>query len=231
MIDDSYTKALLHMDGADTSTSFIDEIGKVWTKRNHAQIVTAQSVFGGSCALFDGTDDSIDSPDHADWRLDGGSNSNQWTIDARIRFNGVPSTTYPCICGQLTNDSNKWGLYYDGPDKYWMFLVYSGGTNIINPTWSWTPTTATWYHIALVKQGTTGYKLAINGTFIGSTQTNTNVIPDFSGVMSIGTCSGDYWKGWIDEFRISKGVARWTGNFIPPAKAYSGTYVPQIVCL
>jgi hypothetical protein len=27
-------------------------------------------------------------------------------------------------------------------------------------------------------------------------------------------------NGWLDEFRISKGIARWTSNFTPPTAPY-----------
>jgi hypothetical protein len=31
----------------------------------------------------------------------------------------------------------------------------------------------------------------------------------------------DYsWGGWLDEIRVSKGIARWTANFTPPASPY-----------
>jgi hypothetical protein len=30
-----------------------------------------------------------------------------------------------------------------------------------------------------------------------------------------------YFNGWIDEVRISKGIARWTSNFTPPTAPYS----------
>ena len=75
-VDDGYTVALLHMDGADTSTTFTDESGKTWTANGNAQIDTAQSVFGGASGLFDGTGDYLSASDHADWQLDGGSDSN-----------------------------------------------------------------------------------------------------------------------------------------------------------
>lgn len=91
-VDDVYTVALLHMNGADASTTFTDESGKTWTANGNAQIDTAQSVFGGASGLFDGTGDFISSADSNDWQFDGGSNSNEWTADFRIRFNGDPGT-------------------------------------------------------------------------------------------------------------------------------------------
>jgi hypothetical protein len=33
-----------------------------------------------------------------------------------------------------------------------------------------------------------------------------------------------YLNGWLDEFRFSKGIARWTSNFTPPTGAYAGEY-------
>ena len=47
-VDNGFTKSLLHFDGADTSTTFTDESGKVWTPAADAQIDTAQSKFSGA---------------------------------------------------------------------------------------------------------------------------------------------------------------------------------------
>src|SRR5689334_6463249 len=47
-VDDSYTKALLHFNGSDGSTTFTDESGKTWSVNGDAQIDTAQSEFGGA---------------------------------------------------------------------------------------------------------------------------------------------------------------------------------------
>ena len=33
--------------------------------------------------------------------------------------------------------------------------------------------------------------------------------------------AGGSLNGWMDECRISKGIARWTANFTPPTEAYS----------
>ena len=31
----------------------------------------------------------------------------------------------------------------------------------------------------------------------------------------------DFYKGELDEFRVSKGIARWTADFLPPTRPYS----------
>ena len=56
---DTYTKLLLHCDGVDGATTFIDKLGHGIGVGGNAQIDTAQSVFGGASALFDGSGDYI----------------------------------------------------------------------------------------------------------------------------------------------------------------------------
>lgn len=218
-VDDSYTKSLLHFDGSDASTTFTDESGKTWTAYGNAQIDTALSVFGGASLLLDGTGDYISTPDHADWQLDGGSNSNEWTIDFRLYFNGDPGTGFIGLVSQYADDNNRWHIYLNNNNLY--FQVTSGGSDIILISNAWNPSTATWYHVAIVKQGVTGYKMFIDGTQIGSTQTDVSTIPDFAGALRIGIhTTASYLNGSVDEFRVSKGIARWTANFTPPTAAY-----------
>ena len=221
---DPYTVALLHMNGADASTTFTDEKGKVWTAQGNAQIDTGQSKFGGAGGLFDGTGDFISSPDHNDWQLDGGSDANAWTVDFWVRFNGDPGTAQAGFVQQRVDDDNFWAILLNNNNI--QFIVRETATNIINIQNAWNPATATWYHVAVVKNGTTGYLMFVDGTQIGTTQTDTSPIPNFTGIIRIAryiTVAGaavDF-NGWFDEFRISKGVARWTANFTPPTSEYT----------
>ena len=222
---DIYTKVLLHFDGTDTSTTFTDESGKVWTARGNAQIDTAQKKFGTASGLFDGTTDWIDTPDHADWQLDGGSNTNLWTIDTWIRFNGDPSGTDNAVCGQYVNADNYWAWRFTTDDTM-HFIIQSAASAIVSLTWAWNPAANTWYHLAIVKNGATGYSVYVDGTEIGATQTDTSPMPDFAAIFKVGmetTAGAHYLNGWLDEFRLSKGVARWTGNFTPPTGPYGGS--------
>jgi hypothetical protein len=211
MAIDDYTKTLLHFDGVNGSTSFVDETGKVWTASGNAQISTAQSVFGGASGLFDGDGDYISTPDSDDWRLDGGSNSNEWTVDFRVRFSSTSGDRI--LIGQGTDNSNRWRLT-KSTDNYLSFRQTVSGTINIQIDNSWSPSANVWYHLALVKQGATGYKMFVEGTQLGSTQTDTTVLSNFAASLTVGitTGSSSYFAGYMDELRISKGIARWTSN-------------------
>ena len=224
-VDDSYSVALLHMNGADASTTFTDESGKTWTAYGDAQIDTAQSVFGGGSVLLDGNDD-IRSADSADWYLDGGSNSNLWTIDFRIRFNGDPGTNQVGLLAQEStyeSRANAWYLYLIGNQL--VMRAKTAGANLFQIQNAWDPATNTWYHIAIVKNGVNGYLMFVNGSQIGSTATDTDPMANYTGDLIVGDAPDAgplhyYFNGWIDEVRVSKGIARWTANFTPPTSEY-----------
>lgn len=219
----SYVKTLLHMNGADASTTFTEETGKTFTANGNAQIDTGQSVFGGASGLFNGTGDYLSSADHGDWRLDDGSNANAWTIDFRVRFNGDPGTASVGFVQQRVDNSNFWALQLANNTLF--FVVQSGGSTIVNINAAWNPAGNTWYHVAIVKNGVSGYMLFIDGTQIGVTTTDVDPIPDYAGGLlvarytDVGGVNNDL-NGWIDELRISKGIARWTANFTPPTSEY-----------
>jgi hypothetical protein len=222
-VDDGYTKLLLHMDGPDASTTFTDEAGNVMTAQGNAQIDTAQSVFGSASGLFDGTGDYVSTPDSIDWFLDDGSDANKWTADFRVRFNGDPGAGLAGFIQQRADNNNFWSLQQNNNNIE--IQVRAAGTNIVLIQNAWNPAGNTWYHIAIVKNGTTGYLVFVDGTQIGTTQTDTSTMSDLAGELRIarwtdGTGSNRDLNGWMDEVRISKGIARWTANFTPPSAAY-----------
>lgn len=221
---DSYVVALLHMNGADASTTFTDEAGKSYTASGNAQIDTAQSKFGGASGLFDGTGDLLSVADSADWQLDGGSNSNKWTIDFWVRFASDPSSAAQGYLSQYVDVDNFWGLQQTATDNM-QFTVRSGAANIVVINNAWNPAINTWYHVAVVKDGTNGYMMFVDGTQIGTTQTDVDTIPNFAASLRVGRYTNTAGtnldlNGWLDELRISKGVARWTANFTPPTGEY-----------
>jgi len=221
---DEYTKLLLHCDGTDGSTIFIDSsnYAHVITANDDAQIDTAQSKFGGASALFDGDGDYLSVPDSDDWTF----GTENFTIDTWFM---IHSGTKGGIVSQGVDDFHWWGLYYglEGAGTIGFFYCNGGAETYIEYYCSWTPTVDTWYHISFSRYGSGAY-LFING--ISQTLTNafhtfsTTSLANFAGSLYIGAryigYPGVYLNGWIDEFRISKGKARWTEDFTPPNAPY-----------
>lgn len=223
-VDDQYTIVLLHFNGADGSTTITNEAPGTFTAFGNAQIDTAQSKFGGASCLFDGAGDYVSAGINSAWRLDDGSNSNLWTIDFWVRFNGDPGTGVQGFLQRRLDNDNFWTL--DISNNTLRFIVRTGGANdvVVNP--SWNPAAATWYHIAVVKDGTNGYMVFVDGTQIGSTVVDTSTMPSLSAGLTIGRYidsagASNYLDGWMDELRISKGAARWTADFTPPTAEYT----------
>ena len=214
---DSFTKLLLHFDGADASVFFGDSAtGKALTTYGNAQIDTAQSKFGGASGLFDGTGDLIDFPDTPDVDMAAGD----FTVDFWIR---TAQTTDGMLCGQSSNAGSDIAFYFrinSTANKMTFYIYDTAGRSVVSAT---SINNGNWHHIAGVRYSNE-MKLYINGVSEGTPVGSLGTIPDRTTRFAIGRMGeydGVYFNGWIDEFRISKGIARWTANFTPPTKAYS----------
>jgi hypothetical protein len=76
-----------------------------------------------------------------------------------------------------------------------------------------------WHHIAITRASGTN-RMFFDGVLQGSvTSDSTNYTAPNN--MQIGTSStyGDF-SGYLDDLRITKGYARYTSNFTPPAAAF-----------
>ena len=191
----------------------------VVTAYGNAQIDTAQSKFGGASGLFDGTGDYLSLADSDDWNFGTGD----FTIDFWVRFNALPGVgSIMQFCSQRVDANNFWILYFAnvGGDYRWYFEVMSGGVYRVVLIRSTTVSTGVWYHIALVRSGSS-WSFYQDGSQLGATLTDSDAVPDLAAELHIGEFGGwAQFNGWLDEFRVSKGVARWTSNFTPPTSAH-----------
>jgi YD repeat-containing protein len=82
----------------------------------------------------------------------------------------------------------------------------------------------TWYHVAVARQGS-NLRMFINGVLVGTSTNTTN--SSSTGALFIGRLNSTYpendWNGYIDDFRISKGVARYTTSFAPPGNGFASS--------
>ncbi len=209
----AHTKLLLHFDGTDGSKLFIDSSsqGHTVTAHGDAKISTFQSKLGGSGALFDGSGDFLSIPDNADWDFGTGD----FTIDFWCRISDINLSS-----GLLSSSTgyNDWlNVIFNHLNKEIEFNVM-GSIN----RWTWDPQADRWYHIALVRNGST-LKAFVDGRELTlSAGGRDSSLVSCSGELRLGLDSGGsrYMHGDIDELRISNGIARWNSHFTPPREPY-----------
>jgi hypothetical protein len=222
--NDQYTRILLPFSGTDGSTSFRDichgATPHTFTANGNAQIDTAQSKFGGSSGLFDGTGDYISTPDSGDFTL----GSSDFTFDCWFNWSGGSGVRG--IFGAQADSggtaaATPWVLDHNTTNV--MRGLVSNGAGFTVVTGTTAITTTGWHHYAFVRTGNT-LKLFIDGTQEGGDVAFASSVVNSSNLLAIGQ-GGEFttspWDGWIDEFRLSVGIARWTANFTPPTIPYS----------
>lgn len=216
--NDTNTLLLMHMGGADAATTFVDDNGGRSSKsiqaNGNAVISTSQSKFGLSSAYFDGSGDyiTVNKP------------FNFGTNDFTLEFWMNPTsraTSYAAIVCNYADGSfttNSWGLFdrHDAvPTKItlWSYNINSAASAVLTSTTS--ISNGTWYHIAMVRSGTS-LKLYVNGTEESSTTTSASFdgSADKNFFAGIANASGTEYNGYIDELRISN-TARYTTTFTP----------------
>jgi len=201
---------LLHCNGANGSTTFTDNSPspKTVTSNNGAAISTVQSKFGGASGFFDGTNDYLTLASDTAF----GTGTGNFTIEFWM---------YPVSVASGWVFDNRTGGAAQSVIGYFSAagsFTFTGG--IITTGVTKTSVTAnSWYHIACVRSSGTAY-LFVNGisagtdTVVGSANSSN---PFTIGSKYDGT---NAFNGYIDDFRYTKGVARYTGNFTPPSTQF-----------
>ena len=206
---DSYTKSLLHFNGSHGSTIFLDESGKVWTPHGTPQLKVDLYRFGGASAWFEGFFGGyIETPDSADFEPGAGP----FTIDFWFYPERHNSNAF-----LLGKSGPNWNSGYD--IRFYensIMAVVNWSILICAPI-----TLLAWHHVAVSCTADTVY-LFIDGVLKGTGPRGEIAATDFP--FRIGYNSpewfGDVFEGYLDEFRFSKGIARWTANFTPPSQPY-----------
>ena len=182
----------------------------------NAQIDTAQSKFGGSSALFDGTGDYLLVENIA------GDITGDFTFECFVRFSAFPSSgSFHMLA---TGDSNRYfALKNDGGTQKWESSLMTGANQYVA---RYTPTISTgvWYHIALIKSGGTltlyqdGVALTAT-TVAGSMTSSSTLFVSGTNILGAFTSANYSLNGWLDEIRISNS-ARYTTGFTPSTTAF-----------
>ncbi len=215
---DGFTVLMLHMGGTDESTSFLDSSASahVVTAQDNSQIDTAEFKFEGASALFDAVNDRLDIPDSPDFDFGSG----EFTIDFWAKFNALGSTSH--MCSQWEGGNNKsFSIRKINSDVFDMEYRTIGGSNFTS-TSSFTLSDTDWHHYTIVRDGNT-LRFFVDGIAEGTDDWTGVTLNNASRVLHVSSFSdgSQAMDGWIDELRISKGIARWTSNFSVPTEEYT----------
>ena len=202
-------------------------MAKTLTAHGDAQLDTAQKQFGSASGLFGNVAaDYVDTPAHADFDF----GTENFTIDFFIRMASVAYIQDVLAIGQDNPPVNGFlniaaQAYLDGSfnaDKFSLYLYFGGAWH--NMSWDCTLLANTWYHVAVVRNGNV-FTLYINGVSKGNNNLEGSIgasnQPLMFGKGGVTAGADYYFGGWVDEIRISKGIARWTENFDVPTEAHT----------
>jgi hypothetical protein len=218
---DPFTKILLHFTGISGSQSFGDEVGNVWTAGGTAVVDGSTYEFAPSSFKCDGSG-YISTPNGPIFTL----GSADFTIDCWFNCQVTAGTT-GMICSQEaafpTTTSVR--IFRDASNRMIVNMISNGSVDTQVPSLlTYTDTLNTgWHHIAAVRAGP-NFMGFIDGVKQGSVNVDKNVVNVSSAAFFIGAQSAGGlipWHGWIDEFRFSPGIARWTSPFQPPITQYT----------
>jgi hypothetical protein len=215
----------LHFSGSNNSTTFIDNSpNNVTVSANgNVKITSSISKFGSGSGFFDGTSDYLSFVSGATV-----FGSSDFTIEFWANFSDVgafrPLLSRRSDCVNVANIALEINRQSDNTIDARLY-VSSTATQVTSTT---TTAINTWYHIATARSGNI-YYLFINGNL----QTSASIVgsvnnPGDTNYIGIRpTCNGTLSMfGYIDEFRITKGIARYTSSFTTQSLQFPDT-LPQ----
>jgi len=208
------TVLLLHFDGDFRDSSPKRQV----VQKATALLSTAQSKFGGSSAIFSGgqlcyvpTAPADLNFGYEDFTIDCWFYSTGAAGTNRVLFGRTPPDLVGATIGGLIGTSNFLELFIGktgGSD--WGQQKLSGTTTV---------TSNAWHHYAATRVNNV-FNLYLDGVREATADFGAWPVYASTWSLTIGSLgnNNNYWTGYIDEFRITKGKALWTANFTPPTQ-------------
>ena len=211
----SSVSLLLHMNGSNGSTAFIDSSSNALASTaTNATISTAQSMFGGASGSFNGSTTylTVNPGGSSPFNLGTGN----FTVELFVFISSSQPEAFPIIFSHGSGTAN-YGIVVDTTLTTLSFFYGSARQYMALGGFAYD----TWMHLAISRSGTT-LKVFANGV-VQSSQTMSAQLGG-SSAMTIGAevdGSLNKFKGYVDELRVTNsGVARYTADFSPPSAQF-----------
>jgi hypothetical protein len=206
---------LLHMEGAEDSTTFVDSSLRANTFTlvgTGAKLTQLEKKIGTASARFSSS--HITTPASQAFAF---GQTDDFTVEGFFRPATLPGyatiISMPANSGQVPTVPQFW----IGTKGANLVLYYPNNPTI---TASATLVANTWYHIVLQRRAGV-HELYQDGALVGSTAVVINWgTPNTSMRIGANATGGEFFDGWVDEIRVTKGVARYSAPFTVPTEAY-----------
>ena len=217
--DVHYPKVSLHLtcEGSNGSTTVTDSsnTNASITCIGSAQISTAQSKFGSSSLATASGDISISTTNIFNF------GTSDFTVEFWFYRTGLGSSNNHIVDARPSGSTSDTFLIYMATGTTTPLYHTSGSTKI---TSSINLGANVWTHMAVVRNsGTT--TLYMDGVSGGSFSDSTNYVDTGGSTLGFWAGSSTSYSqyttpGFFDDFRVTKGLARYTSNFTPPTSAH-----------
>lgn len=222
----NFVTMLLHFDGADGSQAFVDVKGNSFTMTGNPHLRTAQAKFGTSSLYYDGVaGTALTLPNSALCNFPG-----DFTVEGYFYpTTGTPGGTIIDLGGVANLNWQPLHVNLDGNGHIQLCASSANsGLDIANFANFGVVTVNAWNHFAVCKTPA-GYQCFLKGA-LGLTVNNSAqpFVPAYG--IALGNYPVDSQNNfpsagampsiYMDEFRITNGVARYTSNFTPPAAPF-----------
>jgi hypothetical protein len=203
-----------------TNAGITDATGKnVFEGVADARVSLVQSKFGGSSMFFDGTGDYLIAPYS--------QISDFGTGDFTIEFwmNASAAGTYVAVVGTQSiggsATAGMWRVSNRLNSANGLYFNYTTGSGFVDVTFSITNyNDGTWRHIA-VSRASGSLRAFVDGTQVGGIfPTNQSFTSGQRLNVGWNAQDGQFYTGYIDDLRITRGFARYTANFTPPTETF-----------
>lgn len=210
--------SLLHFDGVEGSKEFVDEKGNIWTPTGSAAITNLKSGHYSGVGVFPGAGSYISTPDQSGFHFAG-----DFTIELRGQLNTI------------TGGHHLLGKYDAAPTA--PFAVYQVGSSISfysssdGTTWNLISglsfgtgfSTSGVEELCVSRAGNTWRTFRKGNLVATATASGTPVINTSAVYCGRGSsATPTEFNGWLDEVRLTNGVARRTASYTPSSAPFGG---------
>jgi len=177
----------------------------------NAQISTSVKKYGTGSMAFDGTGDYLPFVN----RLTTDFGTGDFTVECWVYKTTSSGADQVIIDARAANSATPWLISITNANTIYFYngTTYTTSSSISLNTWS---------HIAVSRSSGT-LKIFIDGVSGFSGSVTANLDKNVGGKIGSDVAGSAVLNGYIDDFRITKGYARYTTTFTPPTAAFPNT--------